>query len=216
MDNFGFRYMSLRTHEGRASTYRDDIESIGYLLIYFCRGRLQWQGLPAASTDSKIAMIAEKKISTSLEELCKGYPVQLIHYLEAARKLEFNEFPNYNYFRQLLRVIYKNCNPDGDRYLYDWQRPGVKLTVFPKITTPTAMSQKHNVVEQNVVDLRPTSRAWKSAFSGRPHGDSASTNRKMRKGSLGVLADVVGSTSSSLLSQPRQTSLLTKKKFTRS
>ncbi|GAU88498.1 hypothetical protein RvY_01186 [Ramazzottius varieornatus] len=210
------RYMSLRTHEGKASTYRDDVESIGYLLIYFCLGRLPWQGLPAASTNSKIAIIAQKKMATSLEELCKGLPVQLIYYFEAARKLEFNEFPNYNYFRQLLRIICKNFNADGDRYLYDWQRPGIKLTVFPKISQPTAISQKHDVMEQNVVDLRPASREWRSAFAGRPHGDGvASSSRKMRKGSLGVLADAVGSTSSSLFSQPRQTSLLSKKKFTR-
>ena len=53
---------------------RDDLESLGYVLMYFNRGSLPWQGLKAATKRQKYERISEKKMSTSIEELCKGYP----------------------------------------------------------------------------------------------------------------------------------------------
>lgn len=50
------------------------MESLGYVLMYFNRGTLPWQGLKAATKRQKYDKISEKKISTSVEELCSGYP----------------------------------------------------------------------------------------------------------------------------------------------
>ena len=56
---------------------RDDLESLGYVLMYFNRGSLPWQGLRAATKRQKYEIISEKKMSTSVEELCRGYPGKL-------------------------------------------------------------------------------------------------------------------------------------------
>jgi len=42
--------------------------------MYFNRGSLPWQGLKAATKRQKYERISEKKIVTSFEDLCKGYP----------------------------------------------------------------------------------------------------------------------------------------------
>jgi len=56
---------------------RDDLESLGYVLMYFNRGSLPWQGLKAATKRQKYERISEKKIVTSFEDLCKGYPSKI-------------------------------------------------------------------------------------------------------------------------------------------
>ena len=53
---------------------RDDMEALGYILIYFLSGTLPWQGLRAKTKAQKYEKISEKKLSTSVEELCKGAP----------------------------------------------------------------------------------------------------------------------------------------------
>jgi len=58
---------------------RDDLESEAYVMLYFLRGTLPWQGLKAATKKQKYERISEKKMSTSIEDLCKGYPCML-HY----------------------------------------------------------------------------------------------------------------------------------------
>ena len=53
------------------------MESLGYVLMYFNRGSLPWQGLKAATKKQKYEKISEKKMSTPVESLCK---VSINHY----------------------------------------------------------------------------------------------------------------------------------------
>ncbi|KAH8620959.1 Protein kinase domain [Trypanosoma vivax] len=77
------RYCSINTHIGIEQSRRDDLEAIGYILMYFLRGSLPWQGLKAHTKQDKYARISEKKQTTSIETLCKGFPAEFaacLHY----------------------------------------------------------------------------------------------------------------------------------------
>ena len=113
------RYASLRTHEGIEQSRRDDLESIGFVLMYFCNSSLPWQGIRAASKKQKYKKIYEKKRDTSIEQLCEGQPIEFAIYLKYVRDLNFDETPDYEYLRELFRGLYKRKGfPDDSEY--DW------------------------------------------------------------------------------------------------
>ena len=63
----------------------------------------------------------EKKKSTPPEVLCKGFPPELAKFIEYARKLKFEEQPDYDYLLDLLKTAMKNKNIEMD-YIYDWTK----------------------------------------------------------------------------------------------
>ncbi|CAM4753757.1 unnamed protein product [Rotaria magnacalcarata] len=113
------RYASINTHLGIEQSRRDDMESLGYVLMYFNRGSLPWQGLKAATKRQKYERISEKKMSTPIEELCKGFPAEFTTYLSYCRSLRFDDKPDYSYLRQLFRNLFHRQGFTYD-YIFDW------------------------------------------------------------------------------------------------
>ncbi|KAI5060028.1 hypothetical protein GOP47_0025056 [Adiantum capillus-veneris] len=113
------RYASVNTHLGIEQSRRDDLESLGYVLLYFLEGSLPWQGLKAKNKKLKYEKISEKKTSMSIEEICKSHPVELATYLHYCRSLRFVDKPNYTYARELFRELFNQQGYQFD-YVFDW------------------------------------------------------------------------------------------------
>lgn len=113
------RYASINTHLGIEQSRRDDLESLGYVLMYFNRGSLPWQGLRAATKKQKYEKISERKMSTPVDLLCKSFPSEFATYLNYTRSLRFDDKPDYAYLRKLFRDLFLKQGFQYD-YVYDW------------------------------------------------------------------------------------------------
>ncbi|XP_012483605.1 casein kinase 1-like protein 9 isoform X2 [Gossypium raimondii] len=121
------RYASVSTHLGIEQSRRDDLESLGYVLMYFLRGSLPWQGLKAGTKKQKYDKISEKKVSTPIEVLCKSYPSEFVSYFHHCRSLRFEDKPDYSYLKRLFRDLFIREGYQFD-YVFDWT-----VLKYPKI-----------------------------------------------------------------------------------
>jgi hypothetical protein len=113
------RYASCNAHNGLEQSRRDDMESIAYVILYFFKGKLPWQGLKCKDKNEKYAKIKEMKMSMTPENLCEGIPIEFAKYLTAVKKLGFEEEPAYKSYIQMFTNLFKSKDFEMD-YLYDW------------------------------------------------------------------------------------------------
>lgn len=116
------RYASIWTHEGIEQSRRDDLESLGYVLVYLAKGSLPWQGLRAANKKQKYEKILARKRAVSKPELCRDLPRQFVDYFHTVGQLEFEERPDYSYLRGLFRRAFENEHYVDDG-VFDWMEP---------------------------------------------------------------------------------------------
>eukprot|EP00826_Nyctotherus_ovalis_P046723 TRINITY_DN5314_c0_g2_i3.p1 TRINITY_DN5314_c0_g2~~TRINITY_DN5314_c0_g2_i3.p1 ORF type:complete len:265 (-),score=66.67 TRINITY_DN5314_c0_g2_i3:129-923(-) len=127
------RYVSINTHVGIEQSRRDDLESVGFMLMYFNRGSLPWQGIRAKTKREKYDAIKEKKMGTTMEALCAGYPSEFAAYIKYCRKLGFDEEPDYAFLHKLFLDLYAKNNYEND-HLFDWNimKMAHKVIINPK------------------------------------------------------------------------------------
>ena len=113
------RYASCNAHNGLEQSRRDDMESIAYVILYFFKGKLPWQGLKCKDKNEKYAKIKEMKMNTTPEKLCEGFPNEFAKYLTMVKKLGFEEEPAYKEYIQMFNNLFKSKDFEMD-YLYDW------------------------------------------------------------------------------------------------
>lgn len=113
------RYTSIYTHQGIEQSRRDDLEGLGYVFLYFLKGQLPWQGLPANNKREKYEKIMQSKIGTPVEELCRGCPQEFAVYLNYCKNLRFEDRPDYTYLKRLFKDLFFRENYTHDS-IFDW------------------------------------------------------------------------------------------------
>ena len=156
------RYASIHALEEMEQSRRDDLESVGYVLMYFLRGNLPWQGLKIKSKEDRYKKILDKKKETTSEQLCKNFPDEFREYLEYSRNLEYTEDPKYEKLRNQFYDLVCNKMGDSFDFVYDWttendlkkRKPIVNNKIELKTTTTKDIEikskRKINEDEKNV------------------------------------------------------------------
>lgn len=135
------RYASIYTQLGIEQSRRDDLESLGYILVYFLLGELPWQGIKSKIKAEKYKKILEIKIKTVPNDICNGLPGNLLSlnffllgrivlffieefllYFQHVRSLQFDEQPKYDYLKSLFKQLLNKNNFTID-FVFDWCIP---------------------------------------------------------------------------------------------
>ena len=124
------RYASISAHRGDHMTCANDLESVGYMMMYWLRGALPWSGLKARNSVEKYEKIMRKKLSVPLKELCKGHPDEMVEFIQYCRAYTNDMGPvDYDYLRGLISQMalkWTEGNEGGDNLsndTFDWFEP---------------------------------------------------------------------------------------------
>jgi serine/threonine protein kinase len=145
------RYASINSHLGYELSRRDDIESFVYILIYFAKGNLPWQGVQTNVKDSHYKQILEIKMNLSPSVLCRGLPSEFEVLIRYSRSLRFEEKPDYNFIMKKLVEVAKR-----GQFVLDNIFPWTKLRSFSKtLSTSEVFSLNYQTLNR----LKPKSRS---------------------------------------------------------
>lgn len=113
------RYWSINAHKGYEQSRRDDLQALGYVIIYFLKGSLPWQGIKEKNKDKKSSLIwNSKEESIRSGSLFENLPWQFKEYFDLVLALKFDETPNYSKLRRIMKELFYD---KGYSYNFDWQ-----------------------------------------------------------------------------------------------
>ena len=111
------RYASVRTHEGREQSRRDDLESLAYVLFYFLAGSLPWQGKTEKKRQAQYSAVLSIKNSDAA--VPAGMPAEIVNVLSHARALAFEAAPEYDMLISGLTALFVRSG-FADDGIFDW------------------------------------------------------------------------------------------------
>ena len=114
------RFASANALRGGEQSRRDDLESIAYMIIFFMRGKLPWQGVTGTKKMERYLKIYKMKKNVTPEDLCKSLPPQMAQFTKYVKQLEFEQEPDYNYLRSLFNSILNQRKKNFDSLTFSW------------------------------------------------------------------------------------------------
>ena len=101
------KYLSYNATRGVEQTRRDDLESIGYILVSLSGSKLPWQGysIHCAKAKTNYEKILELKRISKPEIICNFLPEEFCEYIKYCRKLNFEQEPDYEHLRNLFKKV---------------------------------------------------------------------------------------------------------------
>ncbi|OHS94747.1 Casein kinase I isoform delta-A [Tritrichomonas foetus] len=144
------KYASCNAHRGLRLSRRDDLESLGYTLIYLLTGSLPW----ATFSNSKDIMYC--KMNTSVKYLCDGLPEEFEIFMNSVKCLGFSDEPDYNHYREIFRKLFIRRKFIYD-YAFDWSKSLIAKSYTTTGTIGNSIlfddkSINKNVIANTVID----------------------------------------------------------------
>ena len=141
-------YSSVNSLFGYQQSRRDDLESLGYILLHLNKD-LPWEKIKFTNLDEYTNKILTLKKNISLLKLCQDLPIEFYYYMKYVRELKFQEKPDYTYLQNLFfKVLYK-INTTND-CIFSWTENIPKKSVskndFVKIPKISVIPKNNSII----------------------------------------------------------------------
>ena len=112
-------FLSINAFKGIIQTRKDDLESLGLVIIYLHLGSLPWSEIKSTNIYQSWDKVETIRNIVSNDYICKGMPKEMNTYMNYINNLKYDESPDYEYLRQLfLNILQKIGEPDDQ--LFSW------------------------------------------------------------------------------------------------
>ena len=112
-------FASVGNHLNLEQTPKDDLESLGYMIVYLLNGKLPWSGLVEKSKTKVANILTNTKMTSSVYEITGDAPEEFATYLRMIKALKTEEIPDYQKYRDLFMNLYKESGFEEDD-VFDW------------------------------------------------------------------------------------------------
>ena len=114
------RYASVNALRIREQSRKDDLESIGYMLIYLIKRRLPWDNIKVDNKRSSYLKLSNYKKNIEPELLCENLPDEFAEYIRYVKNLNFEDEPDYNYLKSLFQIMLNKQGFEEDKIFFSW------------------------------------------------------------------------------------------------
>ena len=129
-------FLSLNVLKGIEQTRKDELESLGLVIIYLYKGYLPWSNYKFKDIFQALEKIKAIKENLSMEQLCHGLPIEMFEYMNYIKNMSFEDTPDYRYLQSLFLNILKKIGEKNDLF-FSW----VDKSIVPKKLTSRSNSR---------------------------------------------------------------------------
>ena len=137
-------FLSMNIFRGIETTRKDELESLGLVIIYLFLGSLPWSNEKFYSIKDGFIKIASIRQKFSNEDICKGMPKEMNDYMNYVMSLNYEQCPNYEYLRKLFMNVLAKIG-ESNEALFSWVDKNKYRTISSKHST--SKNKKRNVGE---------------------------------------------------------------------
>lgn len=118
-------FASRNAHFGHSCSRRDDLESLGYTLVFLYRGGLPW--ILKKKADLDVKTIGNKKRICFENGVYPDLPLEFKLFFQYIGKLKYEEAPDYQFLRNLLENMAKRYDLDLNKRKWEWDLDEQKI-----------------------------------------------------------------------------------------
>ncbi|KAL4437641.1 hypothetical protein ABPG74_017879 [Tetrahymena malaccensis] len=113
------KFSSIGTHLGITPSRKDDLESLGYILIYLTRKGNLFGNKHFKTREEKLKYYEEQKLSL-IPETLGDMPAEFVNYLNYIKSMNIMDHPEYDVWRKTFKQLFLKSGGQLNDYQFEW------------------------------------------------------------------------------------------------